>query len=123
MIIVYLLIDFCVCGMYCYVFFILLLPCDNLVNDVLLLTCSPAKIYTSGLYALVSHQVCQKGYVIKLLQEVLGVSMTERMWIYYFGIKTISYSNILQLLGNYNSSTFTFIPKIRCISANVLSIS
>ena len=23
----------------------------------------------------------------------------------------------------YNSSTFTFIPKIRCISANVLSIS
>ena len=49
--------------------------------------------------------------------------MTERMWIYHFGIKTISYSNILQLLGNYNSSTFTFIPKIRCISANVLSIS
>ena len=58
MISVYLLLDFCVCGM--YVFFILLLPCDNLVNDVLLLTCSPAKIYTSGLYALVSHQVCQK---------------------------------------------------------------
>ena len=26
--------------------------------------------------------------------------MTERMWIYHFGIKTISYSNILQLLGN-----------------------
>ena len=47
MISVYLLLDFCVCGMFCYVFFILLLPCDNLVNDVLLLTCSPAKIYTS----------------------------------------------------------------------------
>ena len=52
--------------------FIGILPSDNLIYDFLLLQATSSQIDTCCLYAFVSHQVGKQGYIVELLQEILG---------------------------------------------------
>ena len=49
-----------------------ILPSDNLIYKFLLLQAASSQIVTCCLYAFVSHQVGKQGYIVELLQEILG---------------------------------------------------
>lgn len=55
------------------------LPCDNLVNNLLLLRCSSSKVDSCCFYALMPHKVGKEGDVVVFLQEVFGKTVTERV--------------------------------------------
>ena len=76
------------------------LPSDDAIDDGLLFAGSAAQVDAGGFYTLVSHKVCEEGYVVEFLEEVLGVSVTERVRVNNFGVKTILLGIFLQLLGN-----------------------
>ena len=64
--------------------FIGILPSDNLIYDFLLLHAASSQINTCCLYAFMSHEVGKQGYIVELLQEILGIAMAERVRVNYF---------------------------------------
>ena len=45
-----------------------------------------------------SHEVGKQGYVVELLQEILGIAMAERVRVNHFFVQAILYGIVLQLL-------------------------
>ena len=64
--------------------FIGILPSDNLIYNFLLLQATSSQIDTCSLYAFMSHEVGKQGYVVELLQEILGIAMAERVRVHHF---------------------------------------
>lgn len=64
--------------------FIGILPSDNLIYNFLLLQATSSQIDTCCLYAFVSHEVGKQGYIVELLQEILGIAMAERVRVNHF---------------------------------------
>lgn len=75
-----------------------MLPSHNSIHERLLFAGSSAQIDTGGFYAFVSHQVCKQRNVILTFQEVLGVTMSERVRIDNLLIKAIFVRIVFQLL-------------------------
>ena len=54
-----------------------LLPSDNLIYNFLLLQATSSQIDTCCLDAFMPHEVGKQGYIVELLQEILGITMAE----------------------------------------------
>lgn len=76
------------------------LPSNNFIDDSLLLAGSAAEIYARGLYAFVSHQVGQQGYVVELLQKVFGEAVAEGVRIDHLCVQPVAFCVDFELLGN-----------------------
>ena len=74
------------------------LPSDNLVNYFLLFQAASSQIDTCSFNAFVSHEVSEQGYVVELLQEILGIAMAERVRVNHFLVQAILHRMVLQLL-------------------------
>ena len=74
------------------------LPGDNFVDDGLLFAGGAAQIDAGGFYAFVAHQVSEQRNVVKSVEEILGVSVTERVWINHLGVESKLHGILLQLL-------------------------
>ncbi len=77
-------------------------PCYDLINNFLLLGTTTSQINASSFYALMPHQVGKQRNVVKLLQEILGKAMTERVRVNHFShsirIWLRSFSTVAQSL-------------------------
>ena len=59
-------------------------PSYYLVNYFLLLHAASSQIDACCFNAFVSHEVGKQGYVVELLQEILGITMAERVRVNHF---------------------------------------
>ena len=78
--------------------FIGILPSDNLIYYFLLLQATSSQIDTCRFDAFMPHKVCKQGNVVELLQEILGITMAERVRVHHFFIQAILHRIVLQLL-------------------------
>lgn len=46
-----------------------------------------------------SHEVGKEGDVVEAVKEVLGETVTERVWINHITVKTVFFGKVLQLDG------------------------
>ena len=60
------------------------LPSDNLIHNFLLLQATSSQIDTCRFDAFMPHKVCKQGNVVELFQEILGITMAERVRINHF---------------------------------------
>ena len=67
-------------------------------KNFLLLQATSSQIDTCCLYTFVSHEVGKQGYIVELLQEILGITMAERVRVHHFFIQAILHRIVLQLL-------------------------
>ena len=68
------------------------LPGYHFVNNLLLLNAASSQIDTCRFDAFMPHKVCKQGNVVELLQEILGITMAERVRVHHF---SVSVRNVL----------------------------
>lgn len=83
----------------------MVLPRHDAVNKFALFGRCAAEVDAGGLNGFMPHQVRQKCDVIELGEEVLGETMTERVWIDHFRIDAIFRRQQLQLVA-YSASGY-----------------
>lgn len=74
------------------------LPIYNFVDDGLLFAGGAAQVDAGGFYAFVTHQVGEQRNVVKSVEEVLGISVAERVWVNHLGVESKLHGILLQLL-------------------------
>ena len=77
-----------------------LLPIYDCINDFsLLCSCFP-KVNTGGFDAFMPHEISQKRYIITAIQEALGKSVTEGVWIHNRRVDAVLHCQFFQLPGD-----------------------
>lgn len=73
------------------------LPCDEPVDQLLLLLRGPGEIDAGGFYAFVAHQIRQEGDIVKTFQKIFGKAVAERMGIDHRRIQPVDSCGVFQL--------------------------